>query len=280
VSRLARAALRAYPPSFRERYGAELAALVEDLRPSTAGTVNLWLGAARAWVRPPLAASARPRLEASISVVWIAWCAACLLAPAVSKALLDQPTGPVDPVARHLLLGASIAWGLGCVLAVAGAGLLTWRVLVPAVRARRWQALRPLLPALVLGPVVVLALAALVASAEPTAAGSTTLVLGSIWSAGLVAFLAVAGAGPAVTLRRLHPDAGVLRVPALLAVGLAGLLALMTVASTLAVVAAGGAALLDSRAVVVGVLAVGVLASTAAVVSAARAVPAALARSR
>ncbi|MGC2191547.1 MAG: hypothetical protein WA751_04365 [Candidatus Dormiibacterota bacterium] len=41
-----------YPPSFRERYGSELAALVEDTLPAPRMTLDLALGAVRAWSGP------------------------------------------------------------------------------------------------------------------------------------------------------------------------------------------------------------------------------------
>lgn len=62
MSRLARIAMRAYPPSFRARYGEELAALVEDLPASRRATVDLFAGAGRAWIRPTFAGDGPYRL--------------------------------------------------------------------------------------------------------------------------------------------------------------------------------------------------------------------------
>lgn len=52
MRRAARLALRVYPRSFRSRYGDELATLVEDLGQRRGLAFDLWLGVARAWLRP------------------------------------------------------------------------------------------------------------------------------------------------------------------------------------------------------------------------------------
>ncbi|MBN9620136.1 MAG: hypothetical protein J0H43_10470, partial [Actinobacteria bacterium] len=83
MNRLTAAALRAYPPSFRERYGPELTALVEDLPTTPRNTVDLLVGAARAWLRPRFGADGRRgRLQATLATTWLAWCAGFLAAPA------------------------------------------------------------------------------------------------------------------------------------------------------------------------------------------------------
>ena len=73
MSRLTSLALRAYPPSFRARYGAEMAALMEDLPTSARTTANLFGGAVRAWVRPSFTGrTALPqRLQASAATTWV-----------------------------------------------------------------------------------------------------------------------------------------------------------------------------------------------------------------
>jgi len=47
--------LSLYPPRFRERYGAELQALVEDTSSPKRLTLDLALGAAKAWTGPRFA---------------------------------------------------------------------------------------------------------------------------------------------------------------------------------------------------------------------------------
>jgi hypothetical protein len=82
VTPAVRWALRAYPPSFRDRYGDELAALVDDLAPSWRHTADLYAGAARAWLRPRFTGPEpeRRRLQASVTTVWVA-CAPASCSP-------------------------------------------------------------------------------------------------------------------------------------------------------------------------------------------------------
>jgi hypothetical protein len=278
----ARWALRAYPPSFRDRYGDELAALAEDVTPSWRHTADLYAGAGRAWLRPAFTGpdSTRRRLQASVSTVWVAWCAAFLLAPAVDKALLDPPGPGVDATVRRLLdvsVGVLVA---GWLVALAAAALIVRHTLVPALRARRWAVLLPLLPAVVLGIVEAIGLVAL-ALTTPSHASELTpamVAAGVAWLVGLLAFLVSSGFGPAVTIRQLHPDTGALRVPTLLAAALSLCLAAMTATCAAAVLIAGDASLIGTFAPVAVVVAVGVLASSTALVSSIRGVLALRAR--
>ena len=269
-------ALRAYPPSFRDRYGDELEALTEDVTSSWRHTAGLYVGAGRAWLRPAYAGpdATRRRLQATVSAVWVAWCAGFLLAPAITKALLD-PAGPgVDATVRRLVTVSGDLFVAGWIVALTGAALLVARALVPALRTRRWTALRPLVPATVLGIVeagglVGMALAQRFGGSMPSPA---SVVLGVAWLVGLLAFLVTGGFGPAVTIRRLQPDTAVLRVPTVLAAALAICLAAMTATSATAVLVAGQASLVGLLAPVIGVVAVGLVASTVALVSSTRGV--------
>jgi hypothetical protein len=278
----ARWALQAYPPSFRDRYGDELEALTDDVTPSWRHTADLYVGAGRAWLRPAFTGpdSTRRRLQASVTTVWVAWCAGFLLAPAIDKALLDPPGPGVDATVRRLLDVSAVVLVAGWVVALAGAALIVWRTLVPALRARRWSVLRPLVPAVVLGIVVAVGLVALaLASRSGGSHPSPAIVaLGMAWLVGLLAFLASSGFGPGVTIRRLHPDGAVLRVPTLLAAALALCLAGMTATCAAAVLVAGDASLIGTFAPVAAVVAVGVVASSTALVSSARGVLALRAR--
>jgi hypothetical protein len=272
-------ALRAYPPSFRDRYGAELAALTEDVGPSWRHTADLYAGAARAWLRPAFAGpdSARRRMQASVSTVWVAWCAGFMLAPAMTKAIVDPPGPSVDATARWLLDISVAAFAVGWLVALAGAALLGWRSMAPVVRTRQWSdlrpALRPLVPALVLGIVEAGGLVALVLAAGTNASRATTITIASVWLVGLLALLVSGGLGPAVTIRRLQPGSAVLRVPTMLAAALSACLATMAATCTAAVVIVGDAArLAGAFAPVAAVVTVGVVAAASAVVSSARGV--------
>src|SRR5206468_449105 len=108
---------------------------------------------------------------------------------------------------------------LGWAIALVGAVLLAVPTLTPALRAGQWSVLRPLVPALLLGLVEAMGLAALALLAPgPT---PVAILAGVAWLVGLLALLACAGAGPALLLRRLQPDAALLRLPTVLTLGLA-----------------------------------------------------------
>ena len=278
----ARWALRVYPPSFRERYGDELEVLTEDLGPSWRGTADLYLGAGRAWLRPtfPGPDSTRARLQATISTVWVAWCAGFLLAPAIDKALLDPPGPAVDATVRQLLDVSAIAFVVGWGVALTGALLLIGRSLVPALRTRRWSVLRPLVPAVVLGMAQAAVLAALAFATRSAEAlrSPAAVALAIAWLVTLFAFLASAGFGPSLALRQLRPQAAVLRVPTMLASVLSLCLAAMTANCVAAVLAAGRPTLVGMFAPVAAVVLVGVVASVTALVSSTRGVLALRAR--
>ena len=266
--------LRLYPPSFRARYGAELAALVEDMGGKQAW--DLLRGAARAWVRPSFtgADAARRRRQATAATVWAAWCAGFLVAPAVDRALLDPPAPGVP---RALLVAGQVLFAIGWVLALAGALPLVLRCLVPALRAREWRAVRPLLPGAVLAAATAAAfgLVAYGAHRAPPGPGSPALVAGlGVSLALLVGSVAAIGLGPAVALGRLAPASRLLRVPAVVSAPLAVVLVALAAVSVAAVAVSGWP--LAGFAVVVTPLAL-VVACAAAVVAAVSALRGALA---
>lgn len=175
---------------------------------------------------------------------------------------------------RTLLNVAYVLFFLGWALALLGAVPVVIRAVVPAVRSRTWSALRPMLPALILGPLeagglVGLALTSHGHGAHPSAAFIPASVL---WLLGFAAYICSLGIGPAVTLTRLEPDVDVLKAPTWLAMPLALTLAALTGCSLVATVVASDATLASSSALVFVALAVGCLASLVALVSSARAV--------
>ena len=276
MTRLSRLVLRAYPPSFRARYGAELSALVEDLPASGPMTADLVLGMIRAWVRPAFGGpdGRRHRLQASVATAWVAWCAGFMTVPAMAKALLDQPSvGPTIAV-RLLVHAAEVLLLAGWVVALLGVLTMIPRVIAPALRARPWALLRPLLPALVLGMAVLLGLLVFVlghAAGEP---GMPALFF--IWLGGVTAFLCCLGIGPAVSLGRSAPAAAELKLPAWFAAVMTWALALMTACCLAAILLAGQVALLNSPVPVIIVLAIGALASLVGVTSSGRGLAAAV----
>ncbi|HEY3506383.1 MAG TPA: hypothetical protein VGN37_26785 [Actinocatenispora sp.] len=269
--------LACYPPSFRDRYGAELAALVEDTGSGPRVCWDVAVGAAAAWLRPVFtgepAERVRRRVQAGLAATWVAWCAGMLAVPLVDRAVLDPPLPGVTGTVRTLLAGAWLVLLAGGLVAAAGALVLSRRVLLPAVRSGRRRVWRPLLPAAVLSLAEVAGAAGvwLLRREHPAvwphpSAAFVAALLG--WLAGL-AVLAVLGAvGPPVTLRRAAPPARTMRLPAVLAVGVTAALTVLAVVQVAAVVLAGRGS------VAYGGAAVAVLAAVGAMVSTWRTVPA------
>jgi hypothetical protein len=274
VTRLSRAALRAYPLSFRGRYGQELAALVEDLPASPKTTTDLFLGAARAWIRPPFHGTQR-RLQATMATNWVAWCAGFLVAPAINRALLDPSTTGASSSVRTLLTITYVLFFVGWALVLLGAAPVVIRAVIPALRAGLWAALRPLLPALILGLLEAIGLLWLALTSHgraghlthPSALFFTATVL---WLIGFAAFVCSLGVGPAVALARLEPDAPILRNPTRLTAPVALILTALTGCSLAATLLAGDATLASSAIPVACALAIGCLASLTALISSSR----------
>ncbi len=244
MSRLERLALRSYPPSFRARYGAEMAALIEDLPRTARATADLFAGAARAWVRPgfPGPSALTQRLQASAATTWVAWSAAFFVPPAMTKALLDPPPNGLAAGVRPLLNVAAGLVVVGWLCALAGALAIVVKTLVPALRSHRSRPLRPLLAALILGVADGAAMMAWIARshghaerlAHPQHADLATVIPILI---GFAAFLIALGTGPAMTLPRLDSRLAPLRIAAVMAFPVALCLAVSTALCAVAAVA-------------------------------------------
>jgi hypothetical protein len=241
--------LRCYPPSFRARYGLELAALVTDLGPR-ASTGDLLAGAARAWVRPRFAGPDAPRrrLQATVATVWVAVCLGGLIVPMATRSLLDPPVAGADATVRGLLTAATVLLAVAWGLAVAGALPLLLRAVV-AVGAATLAAVRG--PGYTSGPAVALVIT---------------------WLGTLGALVLATAAGPPIVLDRLAPDRRTLTVPVLAAAGVAITLAGAAACSVAALTVAGSAAVLGTGALVAPIAAVLTVPVLVALVSAGRGV--------
>ncbi|HEY8753640.1 MAG TPA: hypothetical protein VIM40_08360 [Arthrobacter sp.] len=278
MSRLAKLALRAYPPSFRTRYGDELAALVEEMPESAHTTADLFGGALRAWVRPSFSGpdGVRLRLQATISTTWIAWCAGFLIVPALNKALLDPPGPDAAAAVRGLMYAATTLLLVGWAIALVGGGILVVRAVMPALRSQGRKVLCPLIPATILAVVLALGFVAL-ESIRPEV-GRPPAVLAWVffgWLIALVVFVGCLGVGPTVSLRRLDARISTLRVPVFLSSGLALVLTAMSACGLIAVFLGRDATLLSSVLPVIIVLLISVIASVVALASSARGINAA-----
>lgn len=280
---LARLAVACYPPTFRARYGEEMAALVSDRHSTGRTVVDLFAGAARAWVRPVLAGGdaerRRRRLQATVATIWTTLIAGFLVAPATDRALLD-PAPPHIPAGTVALftIGAAAAGVAGVLVGTAGLRLFL-ETMRASDRGRRRRILSPLIPGIALVSTELAGLAGIVLwrrsfpalGANPDFPGGfTTAVL--LWGVLFVATLIAVGFGPALALTRANPPTDSLRLGARVALPVAALLTVATVTSAIAAFMLLSSNEYDWFAHVLtwGVLAVAAGASVVALVSAGR----------
>ena len=155
MSAVRRVAVAAYPPSFRERYGEELDALLEETGVGPRETLDLVLGAARAWLRPAYGADPaqrrRLRLLSSVSTVWVGFCVVLCGTLGTLRLLEDPPVPGLalgTPRWQEFHLVGTDALALSIVLVLIGGVPLGIRAMRSGRAARR----------LVAGPVVALLL--------------------------------------------------------------------------------------------------------------------------
>lgn len=139
VARSAKWLLAAYPPHFRARYGGELEAVLEEL--PTGGPALLFdlaRGALRAWISPAFGSgvqAVKPRLQATVSTVFVAFSVALFAAAGFARAVDDAP---VPGLRGGALAAFHVSTAIFSTLAVAVAafGLVVWtRLMVRAWRA-------------------------------------------------------------------------------------------------------------------------------------------------
>ncbi|HEV7203243.1 MAG TPA: hypothetical protein VGN18_01465 [Jatrophihabitans sp.] len=229
---------RLYPPSWRERYGAELDALLDDTPPSTRQTLDVIAGAARAWLHPARQLhSPGARMRTTIGVALYAWVTLAAGVAVFVQFTEDPGFGAVD--AAHA--GAGAAHGVFRVAAAASLGLVTLgllplagSLLLTARRQHRSDVLRRLLSPVVaiaaFGLVLVLVVTLAPRSRVPGEGIGNWFLL--LLAAGLVAGFGCAH-GPAVAVRRLAVGAAPTRVAVVALAGAIVALAVATVGAAL-----------------------------------------------
>ncbi|MER6031909.1 hypothetical protein [Streptomyces sp. NPDC001851] len=268
IDMAARLALRAYPPSFRERYGCELEALVEDTGAGPSVVADLLVGALRAWLRPVMpdesAERRRRRMQASVATTWVSWCAALYALPVLRFILSEEPWPTPDVVRRLLNVAQYAMYGAGLILLVGALALLA-----ESSRTGSWAAWRPLVALVPTLPTWLIAPFLLAfASIDPV-----SYWVGALGVLGPAAFLITAAVTPAVVVTRCRPSAKVLRLLALCGVAVAFAVTTTGIACVAALTVNTADA---AQLVTMPILTVTVAASAAALVSAGRGAKAAL----
>jgi hypothetical protein len=202
---LAILALMLYPPAWRERYGDEVRAFLEEAGSGPATVASLAMRAVPAWVNPPRHLHDREsRMRASVGTVLVAWTA--LTGTGAVFVQLTQLQGfraPGHPLVQwcYLIFDAALAVS---VLTAAAGGVPLWLQMIRLARRQRRRRELAWLSTAVLVPAgyMTAALTALTVVHDPEASGSW-------WFAGftILGFGAagLAAAGPAVALKRLAP---------------------------------------------------------------------------
>jgi hypothetical protein len=207
--------LALYPEAWRERYGAEVSALMEDDPPGTRGLRSLLLGAADAHVRPQR--SWRERVPPSTSMrVSVGALFACWMLVALAGSAFAKETEGLSPVEHEhgLLIAARDMITIGAfagAAAIALGGLpLVWQALGAAVR-RRDRRLAGLLAAPALAAGLLLALAALLLLVGPSRHGRfpPSFVLGVLvpLTLAVLGCAAVGALAPKAVMRRAQARA-------------------------------------------------------------------------
>jgi hypothetical protein len=216
--RLARIAIGLYPQAWRERYGAEVAVLLEDSPPGPHELADLLRGAADAHLHPGgLQVSRLDRMRNTVGAVLCCWIAFVLAGAGFAKLTEDQSYGRAE--GAHPLLAdartavAALAAFSAIAVALAGAPLV-FTVLREAWTERRrglvWAVLVP--PIAIAGFVIVGGTLIWVANErQPDHSTFNALVFCALAASGLIA-AAACGLGSRTALLRSHPSCFSLRV--------------------------------------------------------------------
>jgi hypothetical protein len=209
MNRLAVAMTRLYPAGWRERYGPEFAALLQQCPATPRVVLNTAAGAAGAWLRwPATAGSASARLRGALTAVLWGGLAVLFAAAGFVKAEIPAGHASVRVVGAAMVAVAVVAAAVLAAGAIAPALAVARR----AVAERRRDVLRliaapPLAGVVFFGTVLVLVHVRAPAQISP-AVGHPLFYVAS--AAFLVATV-ITGRAPVLALRRLDPGTRVLR---------------------------------------------------------------------
>ena len=231
----ARLLLALYPASWRERYGAEYAALLEDTCTGPRVVLDAARGALDAWLRPKLLTGSR-RLRTTATVVWCAWITVAAGALFFAKLTEDEPFRRLD--GAHLWAGLSFgAFAAGAallVLGVAGGAAPVAVSTLLAARRRRDRRGMLLLAVPVLAPAAFLIALFVIGHTVHRSAipgrgiGAPAFVV--VCALGVVAAVACAAAPARAAWREAQPDVA-WRIAVLAAVPITGAMVLLSASS-------------------------------------------------
>jgi hypothetical protein len=204
-ARLARAALRLYPPAWRNRYGTEVLALLDDTGGGLAAALGLAWRAIPAWICPPRQLhDPEARMRASLGTVLLAGAmlaGACLVFAQLTQLQGFRAHGSPVVVGSYAIFDVAMAL---CGLAGAAGGLPLWLVMLR--RARREHRSREI--AYLMLPVVApVAWLATVTAVSRLLGGPDGVSPGVFFAVTLLGFGAAAAscAGPILAMQRLRP---------------------------------------------------------------------------
>ena len=287
---LTRAVLATYPPSFKDRYGLEQRALLEDL--GTKGTTgNLLSGSLRAWLTPSFGERGpqwrRQRLLATASTIWVMWVAAFFGTMTWTRSVGDPPVPAMQTGwGWNLDEIANYAFTIG-VISIALLVFSMFGSVIASVRRRSaWSELKPLIPFAVMLLVVAGSAVAIsqirwsalvVASPEyanyPQTFPTWFVVLVLAWVTLLIPLIITAVVGPVQVLRKVGVRPELLRISVFL--GAIPVLCLVVIASATTAFVVGERLTHEDALIWQALAAVGlVVVAVVAVVSYARSLPA------
>jgi hypothetical protein len=228
-----------YPPAWRDRYGDELTALIEDLGPlSLRSRLGVMVSGARERVhearrpRPPA-----ERARAGVMWVLIAWAMVMVAGPSFAN-LADGFTRALPPHAGPASVSAYAfvaAFAVLGALAVLGGMAVAGPSFVRFLRAGGWESIRrPVRRALVATAFGAGAFAALVVMAHtlgPVQSSTWSLAAFCVVSASWVAVVGFWTTAAGTAWRRMDLSPRVLRIESALAVAAAGSMVLLTAAA-------------------------------------------------
>jgi hypothetical protein len=238
-----------YPEAWRARYGAEMAALIDEDPPGLAGLGSLLLGAGDAHLHPLSSSrcgvSPEARMRLSIGGAFSAWIALSLIGAGFQKAT-EEPAfsvaahhHPALAIARDAVLAGAV---LGAAAVALGGLPLLWLALrrAGAEHDRRLAGLLLLPAASVLGFLALTRLLLLTAPARDGGFPVAFIVSTALpWMLGALACAATCALVPRAVLRRIEAPPAILARASTATVALAGAMFAVSTGLVLYAVALG-----------------------------------------